>query len=129
MSRKIGIWIDHKKAVIVSVLGRSGRHPDAGIRCRGAPRYSRQEGAGGGEKLRKRHGQELDRSCDDIIGQLGKPEALLIFGPGEAKLEFKERLRSLQGVVRDALSIGREHGQADGSADVAKVKEHYGIAR
>ena len=50
------------------------------------------EGGGGEKKYEERHDQHLDRYYDEVISQLGQPEALLIFGPGEAKLQLKERL-------------------------------------
>ena len=45
-----------------------------------------------GEEVRGRHSQDLDRYYDDVIRQLGEPDALLLFGPGEAKLQLKDRL-------------------------------------
>ena len=92
------------------------------------PRYSGQEGAGGEKKYEQRHGEQLDRYYDDIISQLGLPEAVLIFGPGEAKLELKERLsrsKALSGCTVDLET-------ADKLTDpqiVAKVKDHFGIVR
>ena len=47
---------------------------------------------GGEKRYEERYGQHLEQYYDEVISQLGQPEALLIFGPGEAKLQLKERL-------------------------------------
>ena len=48
---------------------------------------------GRGEKhYEERYDQHLDRYYDAVIGQLGAPDELLIFGPGEAKRQLQDRL-------------------------------------
>jgi hypothetical protein len=93
MNDKAGIWIDHKRAVIVSVS--AGRVTTKTLESEvGAhPRYSSQQDGRGEKKYEERHGERLDQYYDEVVSQLGQPKALLIFGPGEAKLELKERLR------------------------------------
>ena len=76
----------------------------------------------------ERHGQHLDRYYDEVVRQLTDADELLIFGPGEAKLELKERLRRVK--AHSERSIGTE--TTDKLTDpqiVAKVKEHFGIVR
>jgi hypothetical protein len=86
---KVGIWIDHKKAVIVSAS--AGRVTAKTLESEVGPhgRYSGREGyptpdgpqSGGGEKkYEDRHGQHLDRYYDDVISHIGQPSAILIFG-------------------------------------------------
>ena len=137
MNHKVGIWIDHKKAVIVSTsadhVSAKTLESEVGSHARysGRAGYPTAEGpqAGGGEKkYEERYGQHLDRYYDEVISQLGQPEALLIFGPGEAKLQLKERL-SRSKVLSDHI-VGIE--TTDKLTDpqiVAKVKEHFGIER
>ena len=76
----------------------------------------------------QRHGEQLDRYYDDIISQLGLPEAVLIFGPGEAKRELKERLgrsKAFTGCTVDLEAAGK----LTEPQIVAKVKDHFGIVR
>ena len=80
------------------------------------------------EKDEERFGQQLDRYYDEVISQLGQPEALLIFGPGEAKLQFKERLGRSKALSERVVGIETTDKLTDPQI-VAKVKEHYGIAR
>ena len=128
MKPKVGIWLDHKSAVIVSTSAGHVTSKTLESEVGAHPRYSGQEGGGGEKKYEQRHGEQLDRYYDDIISQLGLPEAVLIFGPGEAKLELKERLsrsKALSGCTVDLET-------ADKLTDpqiVAKVKDHFGIVR
>ena len=56
------------------------------------PRYAGSQEGGGEKKYEERHKHDLNRYYDDVVGQLGEQDALLLLGPGEAKLELKERL-------------------------------------
>src|SRR6476659_10182474 len=98
MKHKAGIWIDHKKAVIVSASadGVTARTLESEVgphaRYSGRAGYPTTEGPQGGrgeKKYEERHDQQLEQYYDEVIRQLGQPEALLIFGPGEAKLQLK----------------------------------------
>jgi hypothetical protein len=92
------------------------------------PRYSGQEGGRGEKKYEQRRSEQLDRYYDDIISQLGLAEALLIFGPGEAKLELKERLSRSKALSECTVDIETADRLTEPQI-VAKVKEHFGIVR
>jgi hypothetical protein len=135
MPRNVGIWIDHTKAVIVFVSAdrvtaktvESGVGPHA--RYSGRAPYPTPGGpkAGRGEKkYEARYGQHLDRYYNEVISQLGQLEALLIFGPGEAKLQLKERLSRSKEQPNVEIETADELTEPQ---IVAKVKEHYGIER
>jgi hypothetical protein len=108
MSHNVGIWIDHRKAVIVftssghvtaktveSDVGPHGRYSDrAAYPTPDSPKAGRGE-----KKFAERNRQYLDRYYDEVISQMGQPEALLIFGPGEAKLQLKGASQPLEGAV------------------------------
>ena len=137
MNHKVGIWIDHKKAVIVSAL--AGRVTAKTLKSKVGPhaRYSSRAGyptadgpkdGGGEKKYEERFGQQLDRYYDEVISQLGQPEALLIFGPGEAKLQLKERLGRSKVLSERVVGIETTDKLTDPQI-IAKVKEHYGIDR
>ena len=137
MSYKVGIWIDHKKAVIVSASGdgvtaktlESEVGPHA--RYSGRSGYPTPDGPhdGRGEKAYEgRYDQHLDEYYDQVISQLGEPDALLIFGPGEAKLQLKERLSRSKALSQRIVGIETTDKLTDPQI-VARVKEHYGIDR
>jgi len=128
MGNNVGIWIDHKKAVIVSASadGVSTRTLESDVGAH--PHFGGQQDGGGEKKYEERHTHRLEQYYDEVIRQLGEPEGILILGPGEAKIELEERLN--RSTVRADRAIAVE--AADKLSDpqlVAKVKEHFGIDR
>jgi hypothetical protein len=95
MKRKVGIWIDHRKTVIVSVtdkgeetsLIKSGMEKH--VRYSGSPQEDSAE-----DQRDKRFTGHLNKYYDDIISCVGDAESILILGPGEAKIELEKRLES-----------------------------------
>ena len=128
MNHDAGVWIDHKKAVIVSITAGEVTTRTLTSDVRAHPRYSGSQEGGGEKKYEERHNQDLDRYYDDVIGHLGEPDALLLFGPGEAKLQFKERLGRSRGPSERIVAVESTDKLTDPQI-VAKVKEHYRIAR
>jgi hypothetical protein len=135
MSHKVGIWIDHKKAVIVFVSAdhvtaktvQSDVGPHARYSSRaGYPTPDGPQDGRGEKKYEERYGQHLDRYYDEVISQLGQPESLLIFGPGEAKVQLGERLSRSKSLSEHVGGIETTDKLTDAQI-VAKVKEHYGI--
>jgi hypothetical protein len=127
MGHEVGVWIDHKKAVIVSLAAGQVTTRTLKSDVGPHPHYSGSQEGGGEKKYEERHNQDLDRYYDDVIGQLGKPDALLLFGPGEAKLQLKERLIRSRGSSESIIAVESTDKLTDPQI-VAKVKEHYGIA-
>ena len=101
MRSKVGLWIDHRKAIIVAVtdkgeeiglivskvekqLQRSGDSPLKG-------RHESQNVPADDSRQRTFAGH-LNIYYDAVIACLRDAESILIFGPGEAKGELKERL-------------------------------------
>jgi hypothetical protein len=135
MSHKVGIWIDHRKAVMVfassgdvtakTVESDVGPHSRYSSRAAYATPDSPQ--AGRGEKRYEEHNREsLDRYYDEVISQMGQPEALLIFVPGEAKLQLKERLSHSKTLSKAVVEIESTDKLTD-SEIVSQVKQHYKI--
>ncbi len=128
MNHKAGIWIDHKKAVIVSAssdgVTATTLRSDVGAH----PHYSGSQQGGGEQKYEARHHQQLDTFFDAVIGRLGRPDAILIFGPGEAKLELNERLRRSTALSGSPVSIETADKLTEPQI-VARVKAHYELDR
>ena len=101
MMKNIGLWIDHKQAIIVvqneqgdeiqKIESGVGRH----VSYRGAPHsrspYSAQHQQGDNQ-LDNKFNEQLNKFYDKIIAYIRAAEAVLIFGPGEAKGEFEKRI-------------------------------------
>jgi len=128
MNAKVGIWLDHKNAVIVSTSAGHVTTKAVESNVEAHPHYAGQQDGGGEKKYEERHGQQLDRYYDDVISQIGVPDALLIFGPGEAKMELKERLRRSKAFSECTVALETTDKLTDPQI-VAKVKEHFGMIR
>ncbi len=136
MSQRAGIWIDHKKAVIVSASAagvtaktvESEMDRMAAIRRAGSPASDGIQGGGGEKNYEGRYDQHLDRYYDEVIKQVGEPDALLIFGPGEAKLQLRERLSRSKILAERVVGTETTDKMTDPQI-VAKVKEHFGVDR
>lgn len=128
MNHNVGIWIDHKRAVIVTASEGRVTTKTLESEVEAHPRYSGQQDGGGEKQYEERHGQHLGQYYDEVISQLGQPEALLIFGPGEAKLELKERLSRSKTLSGRTVDIETADKLTDPQI-VAKVKEHFRIDR
>ena len=101
METRVGLWIDHRKAVIVTLtekgeevgliiskvekqLRRSGDSPLKGpYEPHQVPEQDSRQRAFKGH---------LNIYYDAVIASIRDAESILIFGPGEAKRELKERL-------------------------------------
>jgi hypothetical protein len=103
MRTKVGLWIDHRKAIVVAVtekgeetgliiskvekhLQRSGDSPLKG-------HYESQQVPADDSRQRTFTGH-LNIYYDAVIACILDAEAILIFGPGEAKSELKKHLES-----------------------------------
>lgn len=138
MNDRVGIWIDHGKAVIVSASPDRVTINTLESRIGPHSRYSGRAGAtmpeggpqdeGGEKRYEERYRQHLNQYYDEVISHLGQPEALLILGPGEAKLQLKERLSHSKTLPKCIVGIETTDKLTDPQI-VAKVKEHYGIDR
>ena len=126
MSHRVGVWIDHERAIIVSVSEAGVTTMTVESEVEGHPRYSGQQDGGGEKKYEERHRQSLDRYYDEVARRLGHTEALLVCGPGEAKLEFKERLSRVSAPLARVIDVETADKLTDAQI-VAKVKEHFRI--
>ncbi|OGO35688.1 MAG: hypothetical protein A2Z03_01785 [Chloroflexi bacterium RBG_16_56_8] len=95
MKRQIGLWIDHRKAVIVSVTGQGEETTLIESDMEKHVRFSggAQDVSAEDQRDRRFTGQ-LDKYYDEVIAYIRDAESILIFGPGEAKGELGKRLGS-----------------------------------
>jgi hypothetical protein len=101
MKNSIGIWIDHRRAVIVGSAGAGDdileiqSHADKqGSRSDGIhsslPHAS--QGSQADDVVDRKFAHQLNAYYDRIIALVGEAPSLFLLGPGEAKGEFKKRL-------------------------------------
>src|SRR5258706_10051534 len=67
MSHEVGVWIDHKKAVIVSISAGQVTVKTLESEVGPHPHYSGSQESGGEKKYEERHRLHLDRYYDDVL--------------------------------------------------------------
>jgi len=125
MKRQVGVWIDHRKAVIVLVSdeGEETRLIESSMEkhVRFASGSSQD---GSAESTRDRQfASHLDGYYDKVIESIRDAESILIFGPGEAKGELEKRLenKELGGRIVGIETVDK---MTDGQI-AARVRQHF----
>ncbi|MEH2086833.1 hypothetical protein [Nostoc sp.] len=101
MKTKVGLWIDHRKAIVVTVTEKGEDIKEIISEVEKQPRRSGDSPLKGAyeahqvpadDSLQRTFTGELNIYYDAVIAYIRDAESILIFGPGEAKDELKERL-------------------------------------
>jgi len=94
MTREVGVWIDHRKAVIAILAGKTEQVLQVTSDMEKHVRYSgaAQEDSAEDQRDRRFTGH-LNKYYDQVIGCIRDADSILLLGPGEAKIELEERLR------------------------------------
>ena len=127
--RQVGLWIDHKKAVIVTVTDKgqemkqiSGQlERDAQLSGGWAAHSGRDYGED--DRQDRRFMGHLDRYYDEVIAFIHDAESILIFGPGESKGELKKRIES-KGLPGRIVGVETVDEMTDPQI-AAKVRKHF----
>jgi hypothetical protein len=132
MKRKVGLWIDHSKAVIVFLAGeeeemklvRSNVEKQirraAGSRSDGP--FESQAVQSDGRQQRAFTGH-LNTYYNEVISCIRDAEFILIFGPGEAKGELKKHLEH-EGLGGRIVGVETVDEMTDGQI-AAKTRQHF----
>ena len=101
MGTKLGLWIDHRKALVVAVtdkgeetsliISRVDKQPGRSGGIRSTTPYESQQVPADDSRERKFTGH-LNIYYNAVIASIRDAESILILGPGEAKGELKKRL-------------------------------------
>jgi hypothetical protein len=133
MAAKIGLWIDHRQAVIVTIMDagadtrviksnaekhlRAGDHTLKGpFKARLVPADDRQE---------REFNEHLKIYYNKIIESIRHAESLFIFGPGESKNELEKQLEknNLGGLIVDMETADK----MTKNQILAKVCQYYSV--
>jgi stalled ribosome rescue protein Dom34 len=95
MKSEVGVWIDHRKAVIASVAGKDEEIRQVTSNMEKHVRYSgaAQEDSAEDQRDRRFTGH-LNKYYDQVIACIRTADSILILGPGEAKTELEQRLEA-----------------------------------
>jgi hypothetical protein len=96
MTKVVGLWVDHREAIIV-VLADEGEESKRIVS--GLEKHVRFSGGAEqttDEDIRdRRFTNHLNNYYDEVIASIRAADSILIFGPGEAKVELAKRLESV----------------------------------
>jgi len=131
MRIRTGVWIDHRKAIIVSVTDKG---EEMGLVISKVERQLRRSGDSrlrgsyepqqvpASDSRQKAFTGQLNIYYDAVIACIRESESILVFGPGEAKGELKERLEKhgLAGRI-----VGMEKVDKMTDRQIAAKVRHY----
>jgi len=133
MKKYTGVWLDHKKAFLVSIIGEKETwtkiesKAEGHIRLSGGSRSSTPYGpqeVSSERKFEERRKHQLKRYYEKIIIAMKDSEKILIFGPGEAKTELKKVIEKKKG-LSDRI-VGIEPADKMTEKEIkAKVKKYF----
>ena len=91
MERKVGLWINHRKAVIVSIANKKIyiREITSNIENQSRPKKNDLV-----DSAEEKSEIQLDRYYNVIISLISDGESIWIFGPDDAKVVLEDRLRT-----------------------------------
>ncbi len=113
MKKEIGLWIDHREAVIVTLTGGGEETKIITSDSRKHMRYSGSSHSTTPDGLKevtsedqrdRKFGNTLNQFYDEVIAAIRDAETIQIFGPGEAKGELEKRIEH-EGLKAHILAI------------------------
>jgi len=134
MNREVGVWVDHKRALIVFLDGQAVKTEvieskvETHVRFPGGTRSSGSPVAQSvalEKKREEKSAHHLDHYYGEIIKVIGAPAALLILGPGQAKTEFKTKIEKSKYHQKMQVHVEPLEKLTDPQI-VAKVRAHFG---
>jgi hypothetical protein len=127
MEGHIGLWIDHRQAILVTITakGEEIRHLKSDME-----KHVRFSGGGSDEgsadDIRDRQfANHLHKYYDQVVALIHDAESIQIFGPGEAKGELEKRLEH-EGLKGRIVGIETVDKMTDRQI-AAKVREHFHV--
>ena len=132
MKTIVGLWIDHRKAVIAVVSDKGEetkvvesnveKQPGRFAGVRSTTSFESQKVQADDSREREFTGH-LHGYYDEVIAAISDAESILIFGPGEAKGELKKRLERKKRDVR-IVAVETIDKMTDRQV-AAKVREYF----
>ena len=132
MKKDIGLWIDHREAIIVILADGSeevkhiASSNEKHIRYSGSSHSKTPEGLNevtSEDQRDRRFGNHLNKYYDDVIAAIRDADSIKIFGPGEAKGELEKRIER-EGLKAHVLAIETADKMTDHQIS-AKVRELF----
>lgn len=130
MKKEVGLWIDHRQAVIVTLVDqveeikRITSDIEQLVRYSGASHGSRDDTTEiRRDRQDRRFEDHLSRYYGEVITSLRDAYSILIFGPGEAKGELQKQLES-QALGERIVGVETTDKMTEGQV-AAKVRDYF----
>jgi hypothetical protein len=126
MKKIAGLWIDHRKAVIVIVSEAGEEIKEINSEMEKRTRFTGGNASldGSTEDVRDRQfGNHLNTFYESVIAVIRAADSIQIFGPGEAKRELAKRLE--HNGMKDCISSIDTVDKMTDHQVAAKVRERY----
>jgi stalled ribosome rescue protein Dom34 len=132
MKTEIGLWIDHREAVIVVLKGEAAETSYIRSDSRKHVRYSGSSHSKTPQGLKEVASEDqrdrkfenvLNEFYDEVVAVVRDADSIQIFGPGEAKGELERRLERA-GLKEHVLAIEAADKMTDRQI-AAKVKKRF----
>ena len=131
MNSKVGVWIDHREAILVKLSdsGEETVHVKSGAESQLRRNSDHASGTfepshvPSDDTRERKFTAELNTFYDEVIPHLSHAESILIIGPGEAKKELTNRMSARHAVVGNIVVE-----TADSMTQpqvVARVRKHF----
>lgn len=131
MNVKAGLWIDHRRALIVmtfeggekelEILSHVDSQPGREERVRADARFEPRMVQADESREKARNGQ-LNRFYAEVVKVIRDAESILIIGPGEAKEDLRKHLERAR--LGDRVAGMEPAGRMTAHQIAAKVREH-----
>ena len=132
MKKEVGLWIDHSKAVIVTIENevvvtrelRSNVEKHVRFSSGARSKVAKNIQGSTAEDVRDRQfGEHLGRYYEGVISLIRGADALWIIGPGEARVELEKRLKSegLGGKIEGIETVDK----LTDAQIAARVRQHF----
>ena len=133
MKQSVGLWIDHRKAIVVTIKNDKEvmrvieSNVEPRVRLAGGSRtaspYGPQEVASE-SKRDERYRHHLDAYYREVIQAIRDANSILIFGPGEAKGELKKAIEESRELGRRIVGVESADKMTQRQI-AAKVRDYY----
>lgn len=125
VKRQVGLWIDHRKAVIVSLTAHGEETKLIQSNMEKHVRFSgRAQDVSAEDQRDRRFAGNLGKYYDEVIALIQDAESILILGPGEAKVELEKRLEK-EGLRGRIVGIETVDKMTDRQL-AARVRKRFG---
>jgi hypothetical protein len=133
MAKNIGLWIDHEKAFIVSMIEGNEKickiesNVESHIKTLGGSRSATPYGpqdVSVERKIEARRKQHLRKYYLKLIDEIKDAQNIYIFGPGNAKIEMKKEMKKLKDIAAKILAVEAADKMTEGQI-AAKAREFF----